>query len=47
MVIDRVISEWSEGPFNVKSSVFDKMQEDLFEGRGSKQFENMNKDYDE
>jgi len=45
VVVERVESEWSEGPFMMPSSVFDKMKEDLFEGRGSKAFENEKKDY--
>jgi hypothetical protein len=41
MVIERVVSEWSEGPFLLPVNVFDKMKEDLFRGRGSKQYENL------
>jgi len=44
VVVERVDSEWSEGPFMMPSKVFDNMKEDLFQGRGSKAFENEKKD---
>lgn len=42
MVIQKVDSEWSEGPFKFPVKVFNSMKEDLFEGRGSKEKENEN-----